>query len=63
MVSKAARFSSSWLVYLEVIKTREHFVRDTTSVAPLAMLLFGGEVRLRREASLYTFMLDNGWIR
>eukprot|EP00730_Choanoeca_flexa_P019085 TRINITY_DN9308_c0_g1_i3.p1 TRINITY_DN9308_c0_g1~~TRINITY_DN9308_c0_g1_i3.p1 ORF type:complete len:1030 (+),score=236.99 TRINITY_DN9308_c0_g1_i3:221-3091(+) len=60
---KVARFSTSWLAYLEVIKTREHFVRDTTSVSPLAMLLFGGEVRLRRDYGLYTFMLDNGWIR
>ena len=55
----AGAFDSPWLVFSEVVATSRPFVRDTTCVAPYALLLFGGDVAARHEAG--TLAVD-GWI-
>lgn len=43
-----------WLVFHEVMRTSKVFVRDTSCVAPWALLLFGGRVRVDHTASRVT---------
>ena len=43
--AKASRFESRYLVYAEMIKTTQVYVRDCTPVSPFALMLFGGALK------------------
>jgi ATP-dependent RNA helicase DHX57 len=39
---QVGKYESNWLCYYEIVQTSKVFVRDTSCVYPLALLLFGG---------------------
>ncbi|RHY93370.1 hypothetical protein DYB35_000319 [Aphanomyces astaci] len=45
----SSQFESPWLVYNELVQTSKIFVRESTMVAPYALLLFGGELTVQHE--------------
>ncbi|ETV88296.1 hypothetical protein, variant 1 [Aphanomyces astaci] len=47
-----SQFESPWLVYNELVQTSKIFVRESTMVAPYALLLFGGELTVQHEKVL-----------
>ena len=50
-----------FLVYGELVKTSALFIRDLTTVLPVALMLFGGRLSIDPRASL--ILLDDGWVR
>lgn len=57
---QASRYASPWLIFNELIKTSKVFVRETSMIAPYALLLFGGKIDIQHDKGLV--VLDN-WIR
>ncbi|KAF0707039.1 hypothetical protein AaE_013799 [Aphanomyces astaci] len=55
-----SQFESPWLVYNELVQTSKIFVRESTMVAPYALLLFGGELTVQHEKGL---LHVDGWIK
>ena len=51
-VSNDSMPKSEWLVFQSKMKTKRLFIRDTTFVNPLSLLLFGGELSLAYEEQL-----------
>ena len=39
------------------------FLRDATSVPPLALLLYGGGIKVQRSGASYILFMEEGWIR
>ncbi|CAK4072233.1 unnamed protein product [Aphanomyces euteiches] len=54
------QFESPWLVYNELVQTSKLFVRESTMVAPYALLLFGGKLQVQHEKGL---ILVDEWIK
>ncbi|KAF0690083.1 Aste57867_18477 [Aphanomyces stellatus] len=54
------QFESPWLVYNELVQTSKIFVRESTMVAPYALLLFGGDLQVQHEKGL---ILIDEWIK
>lgn len=42
-------FETRWLAYFAKVKTSRLFVRDSTMVSPIAILLFGGEIGVQHK--------------
>lgn len=47
-------FESPWLVYTEKVKTSKVFLRESTMIPAYALLLFGGEIRVKHERQSIT---------
>ena len=45
---------SPWLVYLSKHQTAKLYLRDVCLVSPMALLLFGGELKVQHEAQTVT---------
>ena len=52
-------FSSRWAVFYEQVKSSKVYLRDITLVPPLALLMFGGRIRINHEVQV---MSVDGWI-
>jgi len=53
-------YQSPWLVFREKVKTSKVFIRDSTSVSPYGILLFGGaDIVVQHENSI---LIVDGWI-
>ncbi|OQR99882.1 ATP-dependent RNA helicase [Thraustotheca clavata] len=57
---KLGQFESPWLVYTDLVQTSKLFVRQSTMVAPYALLLFGGALEVQHEKGL---IVVDDWIR
>jgi len=49
--------------HLQLALPHQVFLRDATSVAPLALLLYGGGVKVHRSGANYVLFMEEGWIR
>jgi HrpA-like RNA helicase len=58
--SKSSSFPSTFIMFLEKVKTSRVYIRDATTVSPLALALFGGRLYPKKNG---TMQLDNGWIQ
>lgn len=47
-------FESPWLVFTEKVKTSKVFLRESTMIPAYALLLFGGEIRVKHERQAIT---------
>lgn len=54
------QFTRPFLLYLEKVRTRKVFLRDCTTVSPMALLLFGGALEVAHESN--TVLVD-GWVK
>ncbi|KDO33210.1 hypothetical protein SPRG_02022 [Saprolegnia parasitica CBS 223.65] len=54
------QFESPWLMYTDLVQTSRLFVRQSTMVAPYALLLFGGALHVQHEKGL---IVVDDWIR
>lgn len=52
-------YGSKWLAFFGKVKTSRVFVRDSTSVSPYAILLFGGKIEVLHERGQITV---DGWM-
>jgi hypothetical protein len=55
-----ARFPQPFVVFLEKVATARVFLRDVTPVSPMALLLFGGPLKVLHEEGA---VLVDGWAR
>ncbi|TPX52351.1 hypothetical protein SeMB42_g01483 [Synchytrium endobioticum] len=51
---------TSFLIFLEKVRTSQVFIRDSTCVSPYALAFFGGKLTLGKAHQLN---MDDGWIR
>ncbi|KAJ3205312.1 ATPdependent RNA helicase [Entophlyctis luteolus] len=58
---KIDRFPSSFLVYHEKVKTTKVYIRDCSSVSPLALAFFGGPLHWHKLEGVVK--IGDGWIR
>ncbi|KAI9912518.1 hypothetical protein PsorP6_006518 [Peronosclerospora sorghi] len=56
----ASSYDSPWLLYSDLVQTSKLYVRETTSVSPYALLLFGGELVVQHAENL---VLIDGFVR
>jgi ATP-dependent RNA helicase DHX29 len=56
----AGRFRHPYIAYHDAAKTTKVFLRDTTAVSGMALLLFGGPLSVEHEAGRVAV---NGWLR
>ncbi|KAL3158036.1 hypothetical protein ABBQ32_011644 [Trebouxia sp. C0010 RCD-2024] len=56
----AVHYMRPYLIYLEKMRTSQTFLRDTTVVSPLALLLFGGQLEVVHGEG---YVLVDKWIR
>lgn len=54
------QFLSPYLVFSEKMKTTATFLRDVSVVSPMALLLFGGDIKVHHDAG---YMLLDGWLK
>ncbi|OQR94480.1 ATP-dependent RNA helicase [Achlya hypogyna] len=57
---RLGQFESPWLVYTDLVQTSRLFVRQSTMVAPYALLLFGGALQVHHEKGL---IVVDDWIK
>ena len=48
------KLESRWLVYYEKVRTSKVFLRDSTMVTPYAILLFGGDIKVKHAQHVIT---------
>lgn len=53
-------FESPWLVFTEKVKTSKVFLRESTMIPAYALLLFGGEIKVKHERQAITV---DGWLQ
>lgn len=56
---KTKRFPTKFMCYFEKVKTSKVFIRDSSSVSPYPLLLFGGGVDVQHADSTITM---DGWV-
>jgi ATP-dependent RNA helicase DHX29 len=54
------QFHSPYLVYSEKMQTSATYLRDVSSVSPMALLLFGGHMDVHHDAG---YVLLDGWLK
>uniref|UniRef100_A0A7S3DCS6 DEAD-box helicase OB fold domain-containing protein n=1 Tax=Palpitomonas bilix TaxID=652834 RepID=A0A7S3DCS6_9EUKA len=57
---QAERFRTSWVVYHEKVKTTKVYLRDSCSISPFAVILFGGKLSVDHQGG--TIAIDS-WIK
>ncbi|XP_055546685.1 putative ATP-dependent RNA helicase DHX57 [Wyeomyia smithii] len=61
--SRYGSFSSPFLVYQEKVKTSRIYIRDTTMVPLLPIVLFSGcDLRIELHGGDFVILLEDGWI-
>ncbi|CAO1440622.1 unnamed protein product [Diamesa tonsa] len=56
-------FNSPFLIYQEKVKTSKIFIRETTMVATVPLILFSGsDVRIEMHNGDFVFLLEDSWI-
>lgn len=56
-------FNSPFLIYQEKVKTSKIFIRETTMVATVPLILFSGsDVRIEMHSGDFVFLLEDSWI-
>ncbi|XP_058449185.1 putative ATP-dependent RNA helicase DHX57 [Malaya genurostris] len=61
--SRFGHFNSPYLVYQEKVKTTRIYIRETTMVPLLAMVLFSGsDLRIELHGGDFVILLEDGWI-
>ena len=56
-------FTSPYIVYQEKFKTSRIFIRDTSMVSMLSLILFSGYgINVERHNEMFILSLDDGWI-
>ena len=48
----ATALDHRYVVYREIVRTAKVYVRDATTVAPLALILFGGRLTVHHERGI-----------
>ncbi|CAM9202651.1 unnamed protein product [Chrysoparadoxa australica] len=63
--SRTSDWSSSWLVYHELVHTSSVYISESTQVSPYALMLFGGALRVSPASSKVSMTHSSGqdWIR
>jgi len=61
--ANAGIFHSPFLVYQEEVKTSRIFIRDSTMVHAIPLILFSGsDVKVELHNSEFLFLLEDGWL-
>ncbi|XP_055641753.1 putative ATP-dependent RNA helicase DHX57 [Toxorhynchites rutilus septentrionalis] len=61
--SRFGHFNSPYLVYQEKVKTSRIYIRETTMVPMLPMVLFSGsDMRIELHGGDFVILLEDGWI-
>lgn len=56
-------FNSPFLIYQEKVKTSRIFIRDSTMVPIIPLILFSGtDVRIEMHGGEFLFLLEEGWL-
>ncbi|KAJ3118671.1 ATPdependent RNA helicase [Nowakowskiella sp. JEL0407] len=59
--SRVKQFPFPFLIYLEKVKTKKIYIRDSTTVSPYALAFFGGELSYNRDTG--RIKIGKGWLQ
>ena len=56
-------FNSPFLIYQEKVKTSRIFIRDSTMIPIIPLILFSGsDIRIEMHGGEFLFLLEDGWL-